>query len=85
MNVKEKQAARDACVRGVPFFCGGHTIQPIPFGYLDGSDCCYQCEMDSECKGDILEMCEYVNGFKGYDEFCFKIKEPNYKKQWKKQ
>ena len=75
MNQKEKKAARDACVRGVPFHCGGHRIQPIPFDDLNGTDCCSQCEMDSECKGDIFEMCEYVNGLKGYDEYCFKFLE----------
>ena len=69
MTFEEKWACREACVRGVPFFCGGHTIEPIPF---DG-------EMDSECKDDIFEMCDFVNTFHGYDEFCFKFKEPNYK------
>ncbi len=73
MKEKEKKAARDACVRGVPFFCGGHSIQPVPFDDLSGTDCCYQCEMDSECKGDILEMCEYVNGIHFHDLFCFKM------------
>lgn len=75
MKLKEKQAARDACVRGVPFHCGGHCIQPIPFDGLSGEDCCWLCEMDSECKGDIQEMCEYVNGIRGYDEFYFSFKE----------
>ena len=74
MNFKEKQAARDACVRGVPFLCGNHTIQPIPFDGLSGADCCCYCQMDSECRGDILEMCEYVNSIKSYDEFCFKFR-----------
>lgn len=75
MKTKEKQAARDACVRGVPFHCGDHCIQPIPFDGLSGEDCCWLCEMDSECKGDIQEMCEYVNGIRGYDEFYFSFKE----------
>ena len=44
-----------------------------PFDDLIGTDCCYQCEMDSECKGDILEMCEFVNGYKGYDEYTFQM------------
>lgn len=75
MKFEDLQAARDACVRGVPFSCGSHTIQPIPFDDLPGADCCYQCEMDSECLGDIHEMCEYVNSFHFYDEFCFKFLE----------
>lgn len=75
MKLKEKQAARDACVRGVPFHCGGHCIQPIPFDGLSGENICLLCEMDSECKGDIQEMCEYVNGFRGCDEYCFKFLE----------
>ena len=73
MNFEEKQAARDACVRGVPFNCGGHCIRPVPFGYVDGLNLCHQCEMDSECKGDILEMCEYVNGFIGKGKYSFKF------------
>ena len=71
MKLKEKQAARDACVRGVPFLCGGHCIYPIPYDDSSGEDCCWLCEMDSECKGDIRQMCEYVNGVRGYDEFYF--------------
>lgn len=73
MSTEEKKSYRDASVRGVPFYCGGHTIKAIPFDDLAGSDCCYQCEMDSECKGDILEMCEFVNGIKGYDEYTFQM------------
>ena len=79
MTFEEKRACREACVRGVPFFCGGHTIEPIPFDELSMDDCCCQCEMDTECKDDIFEMCDFVNTFHGYDEFCFKFKEPNYK------
>lgn len=73
MTIKEKKAARNAAVRGVPFMCGGYCIQAIPIDPLSLNDCCFQCEMDSECKGDILEMCEYVNGFKGFDEYSFKF------------
>lgn len=73
MKYQEKKSFRDAAVRGVPFYCGGHTIRAIPLGGAIGSDCCNQCEMDSECKGDIAEMCEFVNGFKGYDEYSFKF------------
>lgn len=73
MNFEEKQAARAACIRGVPFECGGHTIQPIVFDFLSGRYCCTECEMDSECKGDIFEMCEYVNSFPGHDEYIFKF------------
>ena len=73
MKLKEKEAARDAAVRGVPFMCGGHCIQAIPFDDLSGKDCCFQCEMDSECKGDIFDMCEYVNGFRGHDEYSFRF------------
>ena len=73
MTFKEKQSARDACVRGVPFCCGGHTIQAIPFDEFSGESCCYLWEMDSECKGDIFDMCEYVNTFRGYDEYYFKM------------
>lgn len=73
MKQKEKEAARDACNRGVPFMCGGHCLQPVPFDDLAGTDCCFQCEMDSECKADVYEMCEYVNTIHFYDEYCFKI------------
>ena len=72
MTIKDKKAYRDAAVRGIPFMCGVLCIQAIPFDDLSGTDCCFQCEMDSECKGDIYEMCEFVNGFKD-DEFSFKI------------
>lgn len=73
MRYQEKKSFRDAAVRGVPFYCGGHTVLAVPFDECSGYDCCAQCEMDSECKGDIFEMCEFVNGFKGYDEYSFKF------------
>lgn len=75
MKFEDKMAAREACVRGVPFFCGGHTIVPVPFDEISEENCCYQCEMDSECKGDIFEMCDFVNTFHGRDEFSFKFKD----------
>lgn len=73
MKHEEKMAYRDAAVRGVPFFCGGHIIQAAPYDDYHCANCCDYCEMDSECNGDIFEMCEFVNGFKGYDEFYFKM------------
>lgn len=73
MKEREKAAARDAAIRSLPFFCGGHTILAVPFDELNGDELCNQCEMDSECKGDIFEMCEFVNGFRGHDEYFFKF------------
>lgn len=75
MNEREKAAARDAALRGIPFFCGGHIILAVPFDDFCGLECCNQCEMGSECKGDIHEMCDFVNG-KFYDEFFFKFVVP---------
>lgn len=73
MKLKDKVAAREAAVRGVPFTCGGHSIQACPLDQHTGYDACYVCEMDSECKGEILEMCEYVNTRFFHDEYWFKF------------
>ena len=74
MKLIDKVKARDAAVRGVPFECGGHRVKAVPFDHLS-DNACYLCEMDSECRDDIAEMCDYVNSRRDYDEYYFKFVE----------